>query len=404
MNFQKALRLALVVGLALFITAGAGACNGIPDQNSGVAGFNFTINIKGTPKDASGVAAKSAPQLRIEKLDPRQPQGEGLNGVVIPGPNLDAWVLRVELSNPTETFLVFGFVPGVPVRLLVTPGENRVLDVQAYLISAAASISPEIFPATHYYTAYPPEAQRTLNLTQSGQSVSIELAPSPTAAITGGSVNYDEAAAAMNMASGPMNGFTDTIPLPLAGCGNPTYGCPDYQLYYTNFSDPTFGVNFPSINTYLYSGGLMTSNVPMGRPLNLKTFHYSSGIYANNSVNLTANATINLNFTGWYYPTVKFSPASLRLHPLDSGMVHIGLYGGWGTYSVSLGPYDTCMGSPFQSGPYWYYSFMAPSSSCVINVIVYDCGCSTWGPFFAEGTMHVTVSGSGWSWTGPATR
>jgi hypothetical protein len=402
MNAKKILWIGAVAAIILTVSVTWIACKGIPDDPE--PGATITVSAS-----APGVApSTAAAPTRIKRLD--SPNGN-LQAEFIPPPSTDLLILRVSLTNPDEVFLVFNYSYGVPVTFSVTSGSGRFLDVEAYNILAGSSTSNKL-NAEHYYTTTD-SGLRMLDLSGDAQTVSIDLAMSSVGMVTGGSVlDYSFSgmtghapvpAAVKPSASVP----TTPAPLPLSCNSN----CPLRNTFYTNVSDPAWGLSFPTIPTPIYGGsatGLTVSNLPLDRPLVLTTFSSDSLIYSSNPVNLTTpSAPVNLTFTGWIAPYVTFCGVPSVIIPFQSVSVNVHIYGGWGgIQSASLGTNDSCGGTlngPFTQSPplppenYFIYSFTAPSSgSCLVDVIASDCGCPSWGPNSAEGTRTINITGSGW--------
>jgi hypothetical protein len=353
--------------------------------------------------------------MRIQRLD--QPP-DTLGAESVPPPPADTWYLRITLTNPAETFMVYNYTPGNPVKLNVSSGTGRFLDVEAYMIYGPSTSPPpdtyEFLRADHYDTITPATA-RNLDLTEPTKTVTIELGEASYGSVYGGVIHpypFTSGGGSLELLGKPMATipFYDA-PLPL-DCYTVTPFCPNMNLNLVNVTEASWGLTFATIPVYLWQGGpgtgsLHIGHMPLGQSFNLTAFNASSGIYANASVSMNQDAVpVDLTFTGFTLPTVAFWPSSLpQMNPYDTAEVQILLFGGWGgPASTYVGMNDTCGGSTYsQTGPdgitRHYYSFMAYSGpSCVIHVIAYDCGCSYWGPNSGEGQMTVTISSGGWQW------
>jgi hypothetical protein len=389
--------------------AGWVACQGVPDEDNGGGGATLVVNVS-SPHSGDPEADPGA--MTVEKFDPEaEAETAAAPGkpMEVSEPASDVWALRISLTNPTEVFIVRNWVGGTPVRLTVTPGTGRLLDVQAYLIPGM--ISPQYFPAYHYYTITP-AGQRLLDLTESTKTVTIEMYPSSTGDISGGAVS-DYPFSSMPMTApvpvGPSFPTADAQ-LPLS-CSISPY-CPDYNYNHTSISDPAWGLTFPLVFTPLWpmgSGSLTLYGVPSGPVYNMVTFNSLSGIYAANGgvsvlPGMSVSNPVSLNFTGYHDPAMSFSPASFpRMNPMDTASVYVYASGGWGISDID--PYgSSCYINgyvPFGPGV-WRVDFEAPSmSSCYIYVEAFDCGCGgnpNWGPNMAHHSVDISINYSGWGW------
>ena len=350
---KKSFSLFLVVGLALFLAG----CETIPDDPS--------------------------PSLRL-KVSLPEPADSSVAGVnptgLLPPPAFDVYHLRISLSNPAEVFYVYFYEPGTDIRLMVTPGQARVVDVEAWMVPGGLGV-PTTFNNRNLITVTP-LAQRTVDLIGESVTVNILLDDNPNL----GEISADP----------PHIVVVDgtSIPLPVSP------SCPTPNYFYITVTDKKWGLPFPSVMAQLYDGmtpaRLSIAGLPLGRDYDINLRHDEGGDLGTRAFSLDSSPLeVDLVMTEYIRSFITGSPEKPLVSLTPGEVVGVGLtidagLGSFGPFTVagsSLGGYDTCGGVISGST----YTFTVPDfvSSCLIHVAVMDCA-----GLLTEFSQSVTIAAS----------
>lgn len=430
-------RKAIFIVVASLVSAGlvglGAACNEIPNDDDAAAA-SLVLNIPApegvTPAKSSGKGSEVT-RVSTEGTASKAPF------VTVSTPTDDTWVLKITLTNPSETFYVENYSPGYPTTLTVAQGDGRVLDVQAYQLLGQSSSPPpstaNVLRAYHWYTITP-LAERTLNLGSEPASVSIAIDMTETGYLYGMINDYyftgDPAPTQPQPPFGPRatmppSGFMYDAPLPLPGSMGPDY-CPSDYYNYVNPIDTCFGIALPTVMLRMWPGGFGSAyldNVPVGHNFTFDFFHSSTGLYSSASTSLPVPADgasmpsyseVTLDYSGYTDPTMAVSPSSVSVPPMSSTIIYIlppghtcptgydcintTHTGGWGyPWTYFLGSSDACGGSVFHDTGYNLYAYsVMTSSDCQAAIVAYDCGEGTdWPGQTNEAVFTITADGTG---------
>jgi len=327
-------------------TAAWMACRGIPDDEPG--GLCISVAL---PRGASPAETKVI-----------KDRGWGITGTIISPPGSTVYHLRVHITNPPETFYVLNYTPGETVTLMAQTGNNRVIQVEAYMIPGATVRNTL---ASDFYLTSSCQPGCTLNLSGEAVSVSINTALAPV------TTAYN---------NNPVWAWTPTGDTQISN----TPLCPSGPDFAANLVDLDWGLPMPTVPLDLYTPYLTIQNVPRGKHFGLEVWNRKSGIQeflsfaSGNTVSVQVGTT--LYFEGYQPPTIELYPdRSLANVPAGTTVnVLTDPVGGWGLTEpavrdgFSYNNKDTCGG--VMTGA--TYTFTAVSPGCTIGVLTWDCDAS----------------------------
>jgi hypothetical protein len=359
--------LSLVMGVVMSIVWMA--CQEIPNDDHSIA-LTLNVNLPGAGPAAAGTGMKTLESPLVESA-----------GHIIWPPASNTHHLRINISNPEESFYVYDYVSGTPMSLLVAAGSGRVVDVEAYMIPSGQA-SPDYISATHFLTGTS-VGLRTLDLSGEAVSVTIDLI-------------FD------NNSTGIDSGIVTHTYVNGSSVMTLSNSCPDNTAYYANITDLDFGITFPSVPVTLFFGGSldpkwMIDNLLKSRNYNIHVWHSEAQIYDNVGVTTGATAMLNmvrpLHFVGFNpNPFLVFNPSQISgLSPGSSLRVSVQMYGGWGYIEwASPGMLDTCGGWWDSFYQEWVVNFLPTRTVCMVELWAEDCNFN-----IAEGTMlmYTTLPG-----------
>ncbi|MFO8056361.1 MAG: hypothetical protein R6V10_03600 [bacterium] len=367
-------------GMAIVMTVALGlawmACREIPNDEK------VAVNIS---VDLQGVSEASLRNSGLKQVV--MPAAEMQGDKFIAPPDEESLHLRIVLTNPKEVFYVYNYQGG-GVTLLVTSGEDRVVNVEGYMVPNSTYY--EMFPASHMITTNP-VSERTIDLSGEPETVKVMVDYDlDTGYIYGGTVEG-------------LNTGNTVQELPrLSEMGE----CP-VNAYVANLADQDWGLVFPSVPVYVdyLEPSFYIDNAPVGSNIGIHLWHYSAGFYKNLSVYTGSTTTYTNSFVfQGFDPTVDLTFSPNPLEGVTAGFseyVDIIPSGGYGTFEYGYTTEnDTCEGNIYggggevvpqatQAGPgpgSATYQFMV-RDDCTISVIMYDCGGST-----VSGSMQVDVN------------
>jgi hypothetical protein len=281
--------------------------------------------------------------------------------VTHPFPGSTTYHLRLHISNPDETHFVLNYNPGDWLTLSVFSGSDRVITVDAYEVSPM-NLGVGMPPLSHFVTVTP-LSDRTITLQGEPVDLKIQVGRNPDTGAISAAPPY-----LVETSSG------STLSLPMG------VNCPTANRYFATIKDVEWDLAFPSFPVAFYAGSIPGAfsipGLPIGQRFSITVFHLDTGIESKSVLPISDTSNpIQLYFTNYKSPSVTFAPEmELKgLIPGDSVDVVLGVDSGLGTFtSAAVGPEDTCGGNILGN----LYNFAVPDyvSSCVINVIVDDCG------------------------------
>lgn len=281
-------------------------------------------------------------------------------GTIIDPPPQPRYHLKISISNPAEEFLVFNYVPGSQISLMVTSGEGKVVDVEGYDVpSGTAPVNT--FTANNYITLIP-EAERTVDL--SGEPVELEIFLD---------MNFINDLSTNNV------NVEDSFSVSAW-----RIGCPSYQGMKANVTDLSWGITFPTVDLDPYTipyFNFHVQQVPVNRTVMVEMFHEVTGHSGTIIVDVTDGASItvpDINLLGYEPPYIEINNGqAINLVAGDSvplplePMKGLGSFGTVTLSGASLPPYqDTCFGSVIgNTYTIWADLYL---DGCTISVEAFD--------------------------------